>query len=283
MNPGDNEGECAIEGYQFVRILNVSGNEFATIDKLRKLEYLYELNASDNQIKDLDLLTESQTILKFLQKVDLSKNKLVKLPQIVAPSIVNLNVEENEIAECDFTGHPTLKVLNLNKNKLTSGAGLSGMPVLEELSIQENETLTSLRGMDSMGALKKLNLTGSKLESLNDFPHFPALEELVLDGNSVASIDELPKLGHLSKLKKLSMQGTPLAEEKGDDLKKEVLIALMDQLKLLKEVNGEGWDDELAKEAKETKEARILEAAEAAKAAEEAAKAAAEAPEGEEG
>lgn len=111
--------------------------------------------------------------------------------------------------------------------------------------------------MDSMNALKKLNLTGSKLENLNDFPHFPCLEELVLDGNSIATIEELPKLGHLASLKKLSMQGTPLAEEKGDDLKKEVLIALMDKLKFLKEINGEGYDEELLKEAKETKEARI--------------------------
>ena len=48
-----------------------------------------------------------------------------------------------------------------------------------------------------------------------------------------------------------------MAEEKGDDLKKEVLIALMDKLKFLKEINGEGYDEELVKEAKETKEARI--------------------------
>jgi len=134
--------------------------------------------------------------------------------------------------------------------------------------------------MDNLVSLKKLNLTGSKIESLTDFPTFPNLEQLILDGNSVATIAELPKLAHLTKLKKLSMTGTPLAEEKGDDLKKEVLIALMDQLKFLKEVNGEGWDDELAKDAKDTKEARIQEAIEAAKAAEEAAKAAenAEAP-----
>lgn len=189
---------------------------------------------------------------------------------------MNLNLDENEIAECDFTGHPTLKVLSLNKNKLASGAGLHGLPKLEELSIQENETLTSLKGMDNMTSLKKLNLTGSKLESLDDFPSFPQLEELVLDNNAVATVDQLPKLGHLTKLKKLSMAGTPLAEEKGDDLKKEVLIALMDKLKSLKEVNGEGWDDELMKDAKDTKEQRIQEAIEAAKAAEEAAKAAAE-------
>lgn len=27
VNPGDAEGQCAIEAYQFVRILNISGNE----------------------------------------------------------------------------------------------------------------------------------------------------------------------------------------------------------------------------------------------------------------
>jgi hypothetical protein len=48
VNPGEKEGQCAIENYQYVRQLNVSGNEFATIDKARKMEYLYELNASDN-------------------------------------------------------------------------------------------------------------------------------------------------------------------------------------------------------------------------------------------
>jgi hypothetical protein len=37
-----------IENYQYVRVMNLSGNEFKTIDKLRKLEFLYELDASDN-------------------------------------------------------------------------------------------------------------------------------------------------------------------------------------------------------------------------------------------
>jgi len=194
-----------IENYQFVRIMNLAGNEFKTIDKLRKLEYLYELDVSDNQVDEIKLLTESQTILKFLQKVNLSKNKLTKLPKIVSPSIVNLNLDENEIAECDFSEHPNVKVLSLNKNKLTSGAGIHDLPKLEELSIQENETLVTLKGMENLGALKKLNLNGSKLESLSDFPSFPKLEELILDGNSIAAIAELPKLGHLTSLKKISM------------------------------------------------------------------------------
>ena len=122
-----------------------------------------------------------------------------------------------------------------------------------------------------MKNLKVLNLNGSKLDSLNNIPDMPCLEELNLDGNAITSLDELAKLGHLSKLVKLSMVGTPLAEEKGDDLKKEILIALMDKMKLLKELNGEPFDEELMKDAKETKEARIQEAIEAKKAADEAA------------
>lgn len=39
--------------------MNLSGNEFKTIDKLSKLEYLYELNVSDNQIEEIKLLTDS--------------------------------------------------------------------------------------------------------------------------------------------------------------------------------------------------------------------------------
>lgn len=59
VNPGEKEGQCPIENFQFIRILNISGNEFRTIDRLRKLEFLYELNASDNQIDEIKLLTES--------------------------------------------------------------------------------------------------------------------------------------------------------------------------------------------------------------------------------
>ena len=86
------------------------------------------------------------------------------------------------------------------------------------------------------------------------------------------------------------MNGTPLAEEKGDELKKEILIALMDKLKLLKELNGEPFDEELMKDAKETKAARIQQAIEdkaaadaaAAEAAAEAKKLAEEGAEGKE-
>ena len=49
------------------------------------------------------------------------------------------------------------------------------------------------------------------------------------------------------------MVGNPIVEEKGDDFKKEVLIALMDNVKNLQKINGDGWDTEYFTEAKAEK------------------------------
>ena len=55
-------------------------------------------------------------------------------------------------------------------------------------------------------------------------------------------LGEVKKLGGLTSLKHVIFQGCPFADEKGDDLKKEVLIAL-DHLKI-KVVN----EDEITEE-----------------------------------
>ena len=69
----------------------------------------------------------------------------------------------------------------------------------------------------------------------------------------------------LKCLKTLSMSGCPISDEKGEDFKKEVLIALIDCLPRLSKVNGDGWDAEALAEAKAEKEQRIKDAEEAAK------------------
>ena len=260
-----NKGACAIEKYQFLRVVNLSKNGFLSIDKVKCLTYLYELYATNNQISDIDFLTISGKQLKFLQKVDLTGNKITKLAQIQAPRVTRLTLDENEISECSMIAHDCLRVLSLNKNKLTNCKGLANLEALEELSLQENETLTSLAGLEKLPKLKKLNLTGSKVDSLAEFPDLPALEELVLDGNDIKTVDQLSHLKNLKCLRELSMGGCPVAEEKGDDFKKEVLIALMDELPRLNKVNGDGWDAEALAEAKAEKEQRIKDAIEAAK------------------
>ena len=67
------------------------------------------------------------------------------------------------------------------------------------------------------------------------------------------------------------MAGCPIADEKGDEFKKEVLILLMDELTNLKTVNEVALAPEDFEEARAERETRAREAEEARRAAEEAA------------
>jgi hypothetical protein len=71
----------------------------------------------------------------------------------------------------------------------------------------------------------------------------------------------------------LNLTETPIAEEKGEDLKKEVLI-LLDGSAVLKSFNGEEVSSDDISDAKNEKAERIKAAEEARKAAEEEAAAA---------
>jgi hypothetical protein len=126
--------------------------------------------------------------------------------------------------------------------------------------------------------LKTLNLQGNKIEVFDAVPDLPSLEEINMTGCPIAKIEEIGKLITLTKLNSLNLTETPLAEEKGEDLKKEVLI-LLDGLNF-KSFNGEEVTAEEIADAKAEKAERIKAAEEARKAAEEeAAAAAAEAAE----
>lgn len=223
------------------------------------MEYLLELQAKTNQITSIAFMAESPDTLKYLQKVDLSQNKITEVPQIQCPSLFNLNLEENEIAKITLNEHTRLKNLVLNKNKLTTCEGMTKLHRLETLSIAENE-LHTLNGLEELPVLTTLNVSGNKIEKLDPVPALPKLRELILDGNPIASAKELEHLKVLKSLTDLKMAGCPLAEEKGDDFKKEVLIALYEDLPSLKTINGDPFTEEDITEAMAEKENRIREA-----------------------
>ena len=56
------------------------------------------------------------------------------------------------------------------------------------------------------------------------------------------------------------MGGNPIADEKGDEFKKEILILLMHELPELRKINGDGWDEELLADVKQTMIDRAKEA-----------------------
>lgn len=126
-------GHCELVKYQYVRFLKLNTNALTSIEEVENLKYLLELSAKGNQIGDISFMANSSEMLAHLQKVDLSTNKIEKIPQIKCTSLQSLVLEENEISSSDLFGHLTLRLLNMNKNKMTSCKGLANLPALEEL------------------------------------------------------------------------------------------------------------------------------------------------------
>ena len=120
--------------------------------------------------------------------------------------------------------------------------------------MNENE-ITTLKDIKDLPSLRKLDVNTNKLATLDDLPCLPSLEHFDVGANVIETAGELPKLAHLKKLKVFIMAGNPWADEKGDDLKKEVLIAL-DELNI-KTVNEDEITPEDRTDAAEEKKARI--------------------------
>ena len=93
-----------MDNYQYLRVLKVSANAFTSIDQVKNLPYLLELQAKTNQITDIDFLADGEK-LKFIQKVDLTTNKITKLPHILTPNLFKLVLDENEIATSELKTH----------------------------------------------------------------------------------------------------------------------------------------------------------------------------------
>lgn len=173
------------------------------------------------------------------------------------PRLTWLNLSANRIANMgNFAGHPYLKSLLIAENKLTSVASFKAMAQLTELDISGNQ-ITNLADMEALPCLRTLNAAKNKIDTLDKFPAFTKLVTLSLEENAIDKPGMLPHLRCLTSLKELKMNGNPWVDEKGDDFKKEVLIAL-DNLKV-KFINGaeEEVTEEERQEAAAEKAERI--------------------------
>lgn len=104
-----------------LRFLNLSGNKIVRINKngFNGLVKLKEINLSKNNLSELNKLTFSQGMTS-LRRLDLSKNNFTTT-NIIAPYLIDLNMENNEIIEVvtnAFRGCPILENLNLSGNKI---------------------------------------------------------------------------------------------------------------------------------------------------------------------
>jgi len=253
-----------IKSYVHLRNINLNKNQLRSISELGELNDLLILNAVENQIEDISFL--SQNVNQHLQILNLSQNKIKSLPAISAPMLKHLILNENEIESCaGFTGHQTLTILELRKNKLGNCDGLGNMPDLKELYLAENP-LVSIGQLHTLPSLIKLHIRGCEIEKFEEFPDLPQLEYFNLRETKIATVEDVKKVEVLENLIILNLLGTPIADDLGDGIKKELILLLPDLY--LEKVNKEALTAEDHQEAEELKQERIKEEEEKKRAAE---------------
>ena len=72
---------------------------------------------------------------------------------------------------------PNLKKLYLSINSLENCIGLANCPKLEVFNLNNNNRLTSIKGLDNLPVLRKLRLRTNIIEIFDTFPNLPMIEK----------------------------------------------------------------------------------------------------------
>ncbi|KAJ3310283.1 Leucine-rich repeat-containing protein 23 [Boothiomyces sp. JEL0838] len=184
----------AISSFPHLRYIDCSDNNLVNIEGLSSLEYLLSLNLQSNFISQLPASLDK---LKYLQHVNLAKNKL---------------------KEFTITHWPMLSFLNLNDNKLTENVVFEDFPELLHLELRGNKLKSNPKM--SLPKLQRLYLAANEIETLK-FPDLPHLQVLNLRQNKIKNPVEqienyrLEILNRLTKLDRLDKE--PVSQEEREE------------------------------------------------------------------
>jgi Leucine-rich repeat (LRR) protein len=232
-----------VEGNKQLKHMVLWGSELDDLAAIMQLPHLLSLKADGNQVGNLDCVQSAE--LPWCQRLDLSSNKLVKIPPLAPLQRLRFaNFSSNTIESLEgFGDHPVLEVLELQGNQLTSLAGMGCLQRLRHLVLESNQ-LTSLEGLNTP-TLEKLSLGSNPLETLQCVDGAPQCRELDLRDCKLSGEDiQMPELRRLvkdtPKLKTILLSGNPLVDAFSENMKAEVL-ARIPQVQIVEdqEVNDE--------------------------------------------
>jgi len=256
-----------IESFIHLSRVDLSKNNLKEISALAALPNLISINASENAIETVEIL-ENKGTLQNLRTLDLSKNKLTRLPKVCLRRLTRLNVKENEISSVEgFVDCYNLSIIEFRTNKLTNLKGFENIPNLKGLFVAENE-ITSFSDVQNLPKLEIFHLRKNAIEKLPEvWPELPSLKKYNLRENQIADLAEIKKFEQLEDTHWINLAGNPVSDEAGDGFKKEVLI----MLPYMEVVNKDAVTEEDRKEAEEEKDERRKEEEEKRRIAEEEA------------
>ncbi|MEN2498962.1 MAG: Leucine-rich repeat-containing protein 23 [Marteilia pararefringens] len=170
------------------------------------------LDCSRKSLKDISILENYQ----HLRFINLSNNQLEDVsPVNICRHLLVLNVDNNLIETLELRDCLYMKVLSAAHNKLSK---FSGMPVcvanLVNLNLNGNNIDDSLENLPKMDRLKRLQIRGNKLNTLEmSTPNLASLEEIFAADNEIDSIkidrQAAPQSLRLLHLRDNKLDGSP--------------------------------------------------------------------------
>ncbi|XP_070602237.1 leucine-rich repeat-containing protein 40 [Erythrolamprus reginae] len=190
-------------------------------DEFGQLVSLEELDISNNHISGIPT---SFAFLINLVRLNLSSNQLKNLPKEISAmkSLRQLDCTKNflETIPPELGSMASLEQLYLRRNKLCYLPDFHSCTYLKELHVGENQIeILRAEQLKYLNSLCVLELRDNRLKSLPDeITLLQGLERLDLSNNDISN---LPcKLGNLSQMKFLALEGNPLRAIRRDILQK---------------------------------------------------------------
>lgn len=234
-----------LKRYPHLRYVDISHNNLIDFSPLNNLRDLLWLQANNNKC-----VTARLDEFPYLQVIDFSFNEIKSVIGIEHPLLEQLNLNNNHITSCegfDFNKLPSLMMLQLRSNQLTSLAGIEKFQNLKHLFLAANQ-ITSLEGISTLDNLEILHLRNNQISSFEN--HFQAgknnnLKYINFRANNISDFSEIGKLDILSGLKCVNFLDNPVVEEQ--DYRIEVLVSI----RKLEKLDKDPFDEEEVEMAQE--------------------------------
>ena len=138
-----------LENLPYLVLANFTGNQISWIHPraFRYMEQMQELVLADNDIRDADMVGQAVKVIKTIQKLDVSNNKIEKLREGSFLDIISLQemtLSNNRLTlmqRAAFHRLPRLKKIDLSNNRIRNfhSEVFSDTPVVEELVLHNNQ------------------------------------------------------------------------------------------------------------------------------------------------
>lgn len=198
--------------FEHIRVLDMSSCQIRLLEGLETCRFcnLRELSLDNNSISDLSPITR----ISSLVVLKINRNKIEKGPHLI-PKVSEdpLTTEDgNSRIDHRLSSLKQLEVLQLGGNKIKSihDLGISGMPQLRVLFLQEND-IARVDGLDKLPQLRELVLDRNKIKIITPgaFSGCYNLRELRIEENG---LKELANIGRLNRLQSLSVSYNRISE-----------------------------------------------------------------------